>query len=365
MADAFILGAGFSKAVDYLQMPTTDELGAQAIELLRSIHRASPRTHSSTCDGISCDHPMLVNGKPPGGSFEVWLSRLAEPQPYRFEHENAIASSLYEQLANAVADTILRATQRCCDRQPATEAAWFGPLLTAWHQRRADVVTFNYDTLVEARFDALQIVDGPSMSRSFDHRDLGPQLLPEAGVLDGGSVGPIPSSFNYMKLHGSVHWYWDPMTKSADSMVDVGLPARWPHNPNDQSWQPEELVPGRRPVIVPPTTSKTAFFNNPVIRHLWRKAFEAVRAADRLILIGYSLPTYDLLVGSLLDDAARQRGGIAAMVVDLTPEPVATRLAGLGYHVTATFSDIGEFVDSYAAELADPPSSRPLAGDDE
>lgn len=168
-----------------------------------------------------------------------------------------------------------------------------------------------------------------------------------------------------MKLHGSIHWYWDPVTRSADSMVDVGLPARWPHDPNDRSWQPAELVPGRRPVIVPPTTSKTAFFNNPVIRHLWRKVFEAIRAVDRVILIGYSLPVYDLLVGSLLDDAARQRGGIPATVVDLTPELVATRLACLGYEVTETFTDVGEFVDSYAAEHASPPSSRPSAGADE
>lgn len=351
MTDAFILGAGFSKAVDYLQMPTTDELGNQAIELLRSIHHASPRSHSSTCDGISCDHPMLVDGRPPGGSFEVWLARLAEPQPYRFEHENAVASSLYEQLANAIADTILWATQRCCAQQPATEAAWFAPLLTTWHERRADVVTFNYDTLVEARFDALQIIDGPSMSRPFNHRDLGPQLLPEAGVVDGGYAGPI-RSFNYMKLHGSIHWYWDPMTRSADSMVDVGLPARWPHNPNDRSWQPADLVPGRQPVIIPPTTSKTAFFNNPVIRHLWRKAFEAVLAADRLILIGYSLPTYDLLVGSLLDDAAHQRGGIPAIVVDLDPVSVGERLSRLGFDIASTFADVQKFVDAYRGEGA-------------
>jgi hypothetical protein len=352
MTDAFILGAGFSKAIDYLQMPTTDELGDRAIELLQSIHRASPRTHSSTCDGISCDHPVLVNGKPPGGSFEVWLSRLAEPQPYRFEHENAVASSLYEQLASAVADTILWATQRCCEQQPAMEAAWFAPLLTAWHERRADVLTFNYDTLVEARFDALQIVDGPSMSRPYNHRDLGPQLLPEAGVVDVGPAGPIPWSFNYMKLHGSIHWYWDPMTRSADSMVDVGLPARWPHNPNDRTWQPAVLVPGRRPVVVPPTTSKTAFFNNPVIRHQWRKAFEAIRSADRVILIGYSLPTYDLLVGSLLDDAARQRGGIPAIVVDLDPVPVGERLSRLGFDIASTFDDVANFVDAYRGEGA-------------
>lgn len=130
-------------------------------------------------------------------------------------------------------------------------------------------------------------------------------------------------------------------------MVDVGLPARWHLSSDNVGWHPEELVPGRRPVIVPPTTSKTAFFNNPVIRHQWRQAFEAVRRAKRVVLIGYSLPVYDLLVGSLLDDAARQRGGIEATVVDLDPEPVEQRLLSLGYTVTDRFHDIGDFVSHY------------------
>jgi hypothetical protein len=158
--------------------------------------------------------------------------------------------------------------------------------LREWHERRADVVTFNYDTLVEARYDALAMTkDGTRLE--YHHLN---GLLPLAGVIDGGGAGPAPTSFRYMKLHGSIHWYWDPMTRSAESMADVGLPAKWQLSPENVGWHPAELVPGRRPVIVPPTTSKTAFFNNPVIRHQWREAFEAVRRAERVVPIGYSSP---------------------------------------------------------------------------
>jgi len=343
MTDAFLLGAGFSMALDHLNMPSTDELGAQAIELLRSVHETGARTHSEICDGLSCDHPMLVEGKPPGGNFEVWLSRLAEPQPYRFEHEIAIAASLYQQLANAVGDVILWATERACEQTVPTEPPWFEPLLREWHDRRADVVTFNYDTLVEARYDALEMTeDGARLE--YCHLN---GLLPAAGDIDGGSAGPPPTSFRYMKLHGSIHWYWDPMTRSADSMADVGLPAKWRLSSEGEAWHPEDLVPGRRPVIVPPTTSKTAFFNNPVIRHQWRQAFEAMRRARRVVLIGYSLPIYDVLVGSLLDDAARQGKSIKATVVDVDPGPVEQRLVSLGYAVTRSFDNIGDFVSHY------------------
>ena len=344
MTQAFVLGAGFSMAVDYLRMPSTEQLGAEAIELLRAIHHSRAVAHSDICDGLSCDYPTLVEGRPPGGSFEVWLSRLAEPQPYRLEHENMIAAGLYHQLASAVADCIRGATERSCEQSPATEPSWFEPILREWHERRADVVTFNYDTLIEARYDALGSTEHGG---SFDHGDLN-DLMPLAGVIDGGGAGARPSSFRYWKLHGSIHWYWDPITRSADSMVQVDLPARW--RGSAHATDPAELVPGRRPIVVPPTASKTGFFDNPVIRHIWRQAFEAIRRADRVILIGYSLPVYDLLVGSLLDEAVRRRGRIPATVVDISPEPVKARLAALGYDVTHTFEDVDEFVSHYSSE---------------
>ncbi len=253
MTDAFVLGAGFSVAVDYVNMPTTEQLGSGAIELLRAIHQAPARVHSEICDGISCDHPTLAGGQPPGRNFEVWLSRLAEPQPHRFEHENATATSMYHQLAGAVADVILSATERACEHATQTEPPWFEPLLRSWHDRQADVVTFNYDTLVEARYDALGSM--PDGTR-FDHSYIN-DLLPLAGIIDGGGAGPTPASFRYMKLHGSIHWYWDPVARNADSMVNIGLPAKWANGRTDDiGWHPEALVPGRRPIIVPPTTSK-------------------------------------------------------------------------------------------------------------
>ena len=97
-------------------------------------------------------------------------------------------------------------------------------------------MTFNYDTLIEARYDALGSAEDAG---SFDHRDLS-DLMPLAGVIDGGGPGPRPSSFWYWKLHGSIHWYWDPITRSADSMVQVDLPARW--RASAHATDPAELV---------------------------------------------------------------------------------------------------------------------------
>ena len=62
-----ILGAGFSKAVD-CRMPTSDELGDEVRERL-----------DASGNGLPAELTR--------GSFEEWLSRLAEDQPDLLEHE--------------------------------------------------------------------------------------------------------------------------------------------------------------------------------------------------------------------------------------------------------------------------------------
>src|SRR5262245_19044366 len=111
-------------------------------------------------------------------------------------------------------------------------------------------------------------------------------------------------TFQYRKLHGSTNWHWDETTRAADSIVDIGLEHVWresePRYPPDEH---ESRAPGKVPMIVPPMTSKSGYFDNPVIRDLWRGAFEALRGARRVFVIGYSMPPGDSLVRSMMNDA--------------------------------------------------------------
>ncbi len=54
------------------------------------------------------------------------------------------------------------------------------------------------------------------------------------------------------------------------------------------------------PCIVPPTTSKANFYASAFFANLWRLADQALRAADELVVIGYSLPPADTAVRALL-----------------------------------------------------------------
>ena len=156
-------------------------------------------------------------------------------------------------------------------------------------------------------------------------------------------------TFAYFKLHGSIHWYWDATTRSAESMVQLRLPTEWGRGAA-QGWMPDSHAPGKEPVIVPPTVAKTEFFSNPVIRQLWTDAYRAIRAADRLFLVGYSVPAHDLLVAAMLSEARRERGAIPTWIVN-RDEEVANRMRDIGYDDASFFvakdkkEPISEFVD--------------------
>ena len=332
-------------AASPLPMPSTDELGRTVLNVLKAIHRNTLSTHSDRCDGLSCDHPMLnANREWPASNFEAWLSSLADVQPYRHEPVQLRAQALYLELADLVAMEITSRTIDACE-QVIPSPPWFAELVQLWHDRRCDVISLNYDTLVEAVFESLDIHPVPTKPFTLGYRDLQPVAIPRWD--EAPSTLSPGGSFRLTKLHGSIHWYWDQGTRSAESMIDVGLPARWNSPAQGPMWDPQRWVPGRQPMIVPPTTSKTAFFTNPIVRALWRCAYEAIRASDRLILIGYSLPAHDTLVGSMLTESTNERGGLPVTIVN--PDGDAfERAQELGLDPDRYYPTVEAFVEAYS-----------------
>ena len=280
-------------------MPGTDELGRRVIDQQTSIHRARPRDHSSICDGLSCDAPILPADRS-GLDFEQLLSQLAEPQPYLLRPENMQRSALFEQLSGLIELQINFAVHQSLSGQSVPE--WLAKLVTLWHAERSSVITFNYDTIVEATFDALSLQNGES-ERPLMHYQLGPTPLPVTGSFYGGSSRAEPAdTMSLIKLHGSTNWYWDESSRTADSIVQIALRSKWSDSEPAYSTGSEK-APGKVPLIVPPTMGKSTFFANPVVTELWHDAYLALMGAERVFVLGYSLPLTDLLVRSMLDSS--------------------------------------------------------------
>jgi hypothetical protein len=307
--DAFILGAGFSKAIS-ASMPLTQELGQQCIDQLKHVHESRgkpdgspirPDEHSDHCDGISCDGTTPLPTFQSGAlNFEEWLSTLAEPQPFHLQPENARRQALFSELTGSVALNIDQAEARAVEGHTPPE--WLARLVTGWHAKPSNVVTFNYDTLVEATVDRLGLRE-PGTNRIFSHAEVGPALIPAVNQWTHWSPMRVPAveSFSYMKLHGSTHWYWDEITKAADSIVQVGVRHEWgPLQPAFTDDNRRFRAPGKVPMIVPPVTVKDQYFGNPIIRNLWHDAYWGLGMARRIFVFGYSLPAGDTLVRSML-----------------------------------------------------------------
>src|ERR1700721_1082147 len=106
--DVVVLGAGFSHAINR-EMPVIDQLG----------------------DRVVHQHPFLgfrVTKAPfQDGSFEKWLSTLAEDQPYLTAGENAGNRATFVQLSGAIRTVLGSAEHRALEQQAPD---WFYSLLS-------------------------------------------------------------------------------------------------------------------------------------------------------------------------------------------------------------------------------------------
>lgn len=85
------------------------------------------------------------------------------------------------------------------------------------------------------------------------------------------------------------------------------------------------MAPGRERMLVPPSSLKSAYYDNPVTREVWSRAYEALCSADVITLVGYSLPQTDLTTVGMLNEAASAGNLAEIRVVNPSPTEIANR----------------------------------------
>ena len=112
-----------------------------------------------------------------------------------------------------------------------------------------------------------------------------------------------------LKMHGSIGWYYSGIdSPPSDTVYDRGVAGgKWAP---DGLFSPEEtygsMYDDRYPMIVPPAAVKSPYYSNTVLRAIWRCAARKLSGADELVIMGFSLPATDMLVGSLLATNVRK-----------------------------------------------------------
>lgn len=322
-----VLGAGLSKAANNA-MPLTDELG----EAVRG--RLSPE-----------DQARLPHREFGDGYFEQWVSYLAEEQPHLSEDRLLEARALLYRVTRAVRDVLEEAQFQALTARPP---GWLMRLVSVLHFSRATVVNMNYDNLVECA------VEGHTRQRGADH-GYEHRRVTEDDVLCGvprradllrqrdtaarsvafkpkfvalGTPGPV-RTFRLLKPHGSLSWYSVPGDVTGSTLQRWELPGTFGHPVAQDQQDRQRALPGMEPFIVPPAALKGGYLASAVVRQIWQWAFQALAEADRVVLVGYSLPLADQSFAGMLSQALDGRA-VPIEVVNLDPGPVLAHLERLG-----------------------------------
>lgn len=256
MSEVFILGAGFSKAVN-TSMPLLDELSTEISQRLGGLP----------------EYLLAL-----GNNVEAWLTYLAQPQPWLMEEHNLQNRALFLRMIAKVVEILDNRTDDTLQREPPE---WVRRLVDYWHTSRATVITLNYDTLVERIPERGVEYILPMRIQS---------LWPPRWIVEGQFAG---QSFKLLKLHGSVNWYNSGAAPSYGEAIYHYIVARWAQ-PRDEEGKSRLSLAALTPLIIPPTAEKSTYFQHVEIRRIWRQAALALQSATRIFCIGYSLPVTDL-----------------------------------------------------------------------
>jgi hypothetical protein len=300
----FLLGAGFSRAISS-EMPVMNELS----QLVRARLDENGR-------------PLPPETVAFGDDIERWLSYLAEPMPWLDEASGWRNRAAFVDVSQEVG-RVLSERQRVAVE--TAQPSWLQPLADYWLRSESTVITFNYDTLVEAA--ALSSLDAVKYAWASLYRvAVSPAATRISAVAGWSSRAPL----SLLKLHGSITWYWSGPTAAAhDPIFDIGLRGGWTLDGLASPYEDDlpSLVADKVPVVVPPTATKSRFYENALLKSQWQQAAQALRGADELVLIGYSLPQSDLVVRSLL---------LTSLAKDALITPV-DRDVSLGGHLEELF----------------------------
>jgi hypothetical protein len=183
-----------------------------------------------------------------------------------------------------------------------------GPIRNEKKTKEVSIITTNYDLVIDLAFEA---------ALSSHRVDYG---IPYRDVDDGELIRTQPRDplFRYYKLHGSLNWlkcescgqyYINPY----GSIVSNAFRERLDDNNTCVCSARLRLSN----VLITPSFVRDIRDSN--LLQIWKGALEAIRTADKLVIIGYSLPPEDLGIKSIFIRAlnSRKKGSLAVDVVQM------------------------------------------------
>lgn len=269
----FILGAGFSKAINP-EYPTLKEL-SDAIEKRYKTFANNNNANFNKAKSCIAQHYFSIPNSI-RNNFENLLTYLHSNFPWKTSVEQNLDKALYHDILKQLLEEF--------EMLPQQSNSKFLALGKFMHFKEATCLTFNYDLLLE---DLLKrttnennLIFSDDSFLDFAYKNYYKVHLENFNIGNYFDINNT-SNVSVLKLHGSVNWIY-----KSNSTPDKIL-----FNATTKNYSVPE---GYSPYIVPPVNDKTCFYNNAYLNQLWYKAKETLVMADNIYIIGYSFPKTDL-----------------------------------------------------------------------
>lgn len=292
--EVFVLGAGFTRAfvpgapllVDRYEMEPL-------VKMFRQFSKAS----------WILEHEQKQ--APPGRvNIERLMTRLDSLMPYDYDRQATDEFALL--LSEIRRMFVSRLNDAGKGNVHQRELAKFGRYCL---DRKAHCVTFNYDDVLDAALYRLnRFTWNPDGGYGFFCRSAA-LTIQETQETSNFTQLMWNTGIQLLKLHGSINWfprrgYPKPYVIDAIVHYEPWYPQQPPMG--TYPYPTDELIRAHlepEPFIVPPVLVKSTLVEQPILRMVWNRAFEVLRAAHRVTFIGYSFPVTDIAVTTLFGEA--------------------------------------------------------------
>ena len=263
----YVLGSGFSKSISK-NMPSmkglTDELRRaeddkypDLMEFMRNLSKKS-------------------NGSKELTSMEAVCSLILGRDIFYNSTVNLHYQILQNQLVHWLYEKIDKAAQAVDSDNEEVLKQFITNCVQPKDGRKALVMTFNYDLLLERLFASM-----PDLPCCLDY------VIQLNSYFDEKESSAGKEIFPYLKLHGSFNWFRSPGSLVCD-IDNVYLS-------EEHGYSRNLIHHNDIPVFVPMTFSKQSYLEGSFFNVLWNIAQRYLEMAEEITFIGYGFPLTDLI----------------------------------------------------------------------
>lgn len=279
--ELFILGAGFSRAIT----PVMPVLNGLTREIKQKMDALPDRDLKKFWDDLIIT-PNIgdINGE--NANFEDIMTFLSSKFVYEDYKESGLKAILYQKVVELIRTIFIDKNIEKEIEEGKNEWTQFVDHL---FKTKAHIFSFNYDLVFE---NLLRVYHNPKSSPAdFDHFYSIPKQE-HGGYID---IYDSEDRLTIYKLHGSINWFYNKNS--------YGIQVKNPLSPKAHFL-------GLTPLIVPPTILKNFDNTTNILDAQWHQFKMDLETAERVYIIGYSIPETDIATRFLLQTHLKKSASI-------------------------------------------------------